>query len=77
MLVAGTGDEVHIAAALADCCGLGCSDIGGLVVTGFEALLDDGRQQIAPLGAFARVALQQTLSAGKPAGRAARLAAHK
>ena len=77
LLVAGTGDEVRVAAALADCGGVGCGGVRGLEVTRFETLLDDRQQQIAPLGALARVALQQPLSTGKPAGRAARLAAHE
>jgi hypothetical protein len=42
-----------------------------------EALLDYWQQQIAALGALARVALQHPLSSGKPAGRAAHLAAHE
>jgi hypothetical protein len=77
LLVAGAGDEVRVATALADCGGVGGSGIRGLVVTRFEALLDDRQQQIAPLGAFARVTLQQTLRTGKPAGRAAHLATHE
>ena len=40
-------------------------------------LLDDRQQQVALLGAFARLALQQPLSTGEPAGRAAHLAAHE
>ena len=77
LLVAGTGDQIRVAAALADRGGVGCSGVCGLEVTQFEALLDHRQQQIAPLGALARVALQQPLSTGKPAGRAAHLAAHE
>ena len=77
LLVAGTGDEVRVAAALADRGGLGCSGIRGLEITRFEALLDHRQQQIAPLGALARGALQQPLSSGKPAGRSPHLAAHE
>ena len=77
LLVAGTGDEVGVATALADCGGVGCSSVRDLVVTRGETLLDDRQQQIAPLGTFARITLQQTLGTGKPAGRAAHLAAHE
>ena len=77
LLVAGAGDEVRVAAALADRGGVGRSGVRGLEVTRIEALLDDRQQQIAPLGALARVALQQPLGTGKPAGRAAHLAAHE
>ena len=69
--------EVCVAAALADRGGVGCSGVRGFEVTRFEALLDHRQQQIAPLGALARVALQQPLGTGKPAGRAAHLAAHE
>jgi hypothetical protein len=40
-------------------------------------LLDDRQQQVALLGAFVNIALQQTPGTGKPAGRPAHLAAHQ
>jgi hypothetical protein len=77
LLVAGTGDQVRVAAALTDRGGVGCSRIRGFEVTRCKALLDHRRQQIASFGALARVTLQQPLSATKPAGRTTRLAAHE
>ena len=76
LLVAGAGDQVRVAAALADRDGVGCSCVRRIVVARFEALLDHRQQQVAALSAFAGFVLEEPLGAGKPAGRTTRFIPH-
>ena len=75
LIVPGTGDQVRIAAALADRGGLRRGRVRSLEVARGKVLLHDRQQQIAALGALVLLVLEQPLGAGDPAGRATHLAA--
>ena len=75
--MAGAGNQIHVTAALADCGGVCRRGVRDVEVTCFNALLDHRQHQVTPLGALARIALQQPLATGKPAARAAHLATHE
>ena len=73
LIVPGAGDQVRIAAALADLGGFSSGRVRSLEVARGKVLLHDRQQQIALLGALVLLALEQPLGAGEPARRAAHL----
>jgi hypothetical protein len=75
LLVPGAGDQVCVSAAFADLGGARCGRVCSLAVAGGKLLFHDRQQQIAPLGGFVRLAVQQPLGTGEPPGRAPRLSA--
>jgi hypothetical protein len=73
--VTGASNQIHVAAAFADCSSVGRSGVGGVEVTHFNALLYHRQQQVASLRALAGLIAEQPFGTAKPAGRPARLAA--
>ncbi len=72
LLVTGAGDQVGVAAALADIGGPRRAFVGSLPLAGGDVFVRHGDEHVALLGALI-LALQQSLAAGEPAGRAAHL----
>jgi hypothetical protein len=73
--VPSAGDQVCVSAAFADLGGARRGRVCSLAIPGGKLLFHDRQQQIAPLGGFVRLVLQQSLGTGEPPGRAARLSA--
>jgi hypothetical protein len=75
LLMAGSGDEIRLAALVSDPGGLSGGGVCGLEVARVEPLLDEGQQQVPALGAGARFAFEHALGTAEPADSSPGLAA--